>query len=58
MSFGYKQVLLNSEEFNALDFGRQVFNNWGIGSAEKNNGILIMISVEDRDFRIITGKGA
>lgn len=33
------------------------FNAWGIGSALENNGVLLMVAVEDRDVRLEVGAG-
>jgi uncharacterized protein len=33
------------------------FNTWGIGDSIKNNGVLIMLSKNDRQVRIEVGKG-
>lgn len=38
-------------------FTTQLFNHWGIGKAEQNNGILFLISVGDRRVEIETGNG-
>ena len=38
-------------------FATKLFNYWGIGKAEKNNGILFLISVGDRRVEIETGYG-
>ena len=35
-----------------------LFNNWGIGSKEKNNGVLFVIAPSMRQVRIPTGYGA
>ncbi|MFQ7005013.1 MAG: TPM domain-containing protein [Ruthenibacterium lactatiformans] len=32
-------------------------NAWGIGSAEKNNGVLLLLSVGDDDYQCIQGNG-
>lgn len=34
-----------------------LFNSWGIGRADKNNGLLILSSIKDRSIRISTGLG-
>jgi uncharacterized protein len=34
-----------------------LFSQWGIGSKEKDNGVLLLISVEDRELRIEVGYG-
>ncbi len=38
-------------------FATQLFNYWGIGKADKDNGILFLISKEDRRVEIETGYG-
>jgi len=38
-------------------FARGLFNNWGIGDAAKNDGILILISRFDREMRVELGTG-
>ena len=38
-------------------FATKLFNHWGIGKAATNNGILFLISVEDRRVEIETGLG-
>ncbi|MGE5458324.1 MAG: TPM domain-containing protein, partial [Methanococcaceae archaeon] len=39
------------------EFALDLFNTWGIGDKEKNNGILILVAVEDRRCRIQLGGG-
>jgi uncharacterized protein len=39
------------------DFSREIFNKWGIGQKDKNNGILIAIFIDDRKYRIQIGYG-
>lgn len=39
------------------DFGTDLGNFWGIGSKEKNNGLLIILSMNDRNIGISTGIG-
>lgn len=38
-------------------FGVQLFNTWGVGSAERNNGVLFLFLREARRLEIVTGKG-
>jgi len=52
---------LNGEE--AFDVGLKFYNTWGIGTASKDNGVLILIAHENDDpakrkIWITTGKGA
>lgn len=46
---------LNGEEISqyALDLGRE----WGVGSKEENNGIVILLSLNDREIYISVGYG-
>ena len=39
------------------DYAHSVFEQYGIGSADKNNGTLILLSVGDRQSRIELGRG-
>lgn len=39
------------------DHSREIFNTWGIGQKDKNNGILIAIFIDDRQYRIQVGYG-
>jgi len=45
----------NSEEFD--DYVLQLFNHWGVGQKDKNNGIVIAISEQFRKIRISNGFG-
>jgi uncharacterized protein len=38
-------------------FATNLFNNWGIGDASRNDGVLVVMSVGDRAVRIELGKG-
>lgn len=38
-------------------FATSLFNHWGIGNAKRNDGILILVAREDREMRIVLGKG-
>lgn len=39
------------------DRSLEIFRTWGIGQKEKNNGVLMLIAVEDRKIWITTGYG-
>lgn len=39
-------------------YSANLFKEWGIGKAEKDNGVLLLIAVEDRKMRIEVGYGA
>ena len=44
----------NAEEF---DFALSLFRKWGIGKKDKNNGLLLFVSVDRKKYRFITGYG-
>jgi len=39
------------------DFTTELFNHWGIGKADEDNGVLFLISIGDRRVEIETGYG-
>jgi uncharacterized protein len=39
------------------DYALALFNAWGIGKKDKNNGLLIVVCKQDRKMRIETGSG-
>ena len=39
------------------EYATELFNSWGIGSADKNNGLLILLSIGDDDYWVLQGKG-
>lgn len=39
------------------EYTRQMFNSWGIGSAEKNNGVLLLLTIGEQDYWCLQGKG-
>ncbi|MFN3404883.1 MAG: TPM domain-containing protein [Cytophagaceae bacterium] len=45
------------KDYAASDFAQRVAQKWGIGQKGKDNGILILVSMENRDFFIATGYG-
>ena len=38
-------------------FATHLFNTWGVGDRAKNNGVLILVAVNDRQVRIEVGSG-
>ncbi|HSD85459.1 MAG TPA: TPM domain-containing protein, partial [Anaerolineae bacterium] len=38
-------------------FATNLFNTWGIGTAQKNDGVLILVAWKDREVRIEVGAG-
>ena len=39
------------------DYGKALFNAWGVGEAERNDGILLLLDTEGREARIALGAG-
>ncbi len=39
------------------DYAYQMFNKWGVGSAERNNGVLILLSIDEDDYWVLQGEG-
>lgn len=39
------------------DYSFKLFNKWGIGQAGKNNGVLLLVALDNRKAWIATGKG-
>ncbi|HEY9880392.1 MAG TPA: TPM domain-containing protein [Leptolyngbyaceae cyanobacterium] len=46
-----------SPSVNPKAFATELFNTWGIGKKGQDNGVLLLISEDDRRVEIITGKG-
>ena len=39
------------------NYAYTLFNKWGIGDKKKNNGLLILIAIEDGEYWLMPGKG-
>ena len=39
------------------NFAEQLFTEWGIGKQDKDNGVLMLVALEDREMRIEVGYG-
>ena len=50
-------VIKSTNGRNHREFGTQLFNQWGVGSQFKNNGILLLAAIEDRRAEIVIGDG-
>ncbi|MEO0342947.1 MAG: TPM domain-containing protein [Pseudomonadota bacterium] len=46
-----------SSEANLERFATDLFNKWGIGNADRNDGVLLLVIPEDREVRIELGAG-
>lgn len=50
-------VIDNTEGMPVNEFADWIGQNWGVGDKEQDNGIVILISIEDRKMAIQTGYG-
>lgn len=39
------------------DYANKLFRQWGIGSKDKDNGLLILVAIKDRKYRVEVGRG-
>lgn len=39
------------------DYAYTLFNDWDIGSSDKNNGILLLMAIDDDDYWLMQGRG-
>ncbi|KAA2245768.1 TPM domain-containing protein [Chitinophaga agrisoli] len=44
-------------DYDVSEVALKILRDWGIGSKEKNNGLVILAAIEDRKIRIETGYG-
>ncbi len=50
-------IIPSLEGDNLEDFANRVFNKWGIGGKERDNGVLLLIALADRKIRLEVGYG-
>jgi uncharacterized protein len=50
-------VLPSIGEADRFEFAQRLFEHWGIGQAEKDNGLLILFILDQRNIRFHTGYG-
>jgi len=51
-------LVINSLEGDDIDsYAHRVFNEWKLGQAKRDNGVLFLISIQDRVMRIESGRG-
>ena len=50
-------VVDSTEGIPIEDYSIKLFRSWGIGESEKDNGLLILVAVKDRAFRVEVGRG-
>lgn len=47
-----------SPEDRVAHYARQLHDAWGVGDAECNNGVVLLVALDDRQMYISTGRGA
>lgn len=47
----------NTGDASIESFATNLFNTWGVGDKEKNNGVMILVALQDRKMRIELGAG-
>lgn len=50
-------AILSTEEESIFDFAQRTFERWRLGQEREDNGVLIVLAVNDRQVRIHTGYG-
>lgn len=50
-------VIDSLEGMRIEEYARGIFDQWGIGKQDIDNGVLILISISDREWRLQTGYG-
>ena len=50
-------IIKSLEGYEVSDYAVRLGNAWGVGKADKNNGALILVAIEDRKMSIQTGYG-
>lgn len=51
-------VTIKSLEGDTIEnFAEKLFQDWGIGQEKKDNGVLLLVAIDDRQMRIETGYG-
>lgn len=51
-------IIRSTNEFSIQEVGLQVLRDWGVGGqSKKDNGVVILVAVADRDVNISTGYG-
>lgn len=57
---GAQLVVVTVDFLDGLDiaeYAYQIFNEWGIGDSEKNNGLLLLLAIGEDNYWAVQGKG-
>ena len=47
----------DTEGLGAAEYSYQLANDWGIGSAKANNGVLLLLSIGEQDYQFVPFMG-
>lgn len=50
-------IIDSTNDFTIEEYANKLFRTWGIGTADKNNGLLILLAKNDKRWRVEVGKG-
>lgn len=50
-------VIRTTGDLSTEDYAYRLFNHWQIGKADNNNGVLLLVAIDDRKARIEVGSG-
>lgn len=50
-------VVMNLDGMSVEDYGHELFEHWGLGKSDNNNGVLLLIATGDKRVRIDVGSG-
>lgn len=50
-------IIRSLEGYDIAGYANELFNKWGIGGKKNNNGVLVLVAMDDKKMRIETGYG-
>ena len=50
-------VVTDTGDASIEEWSTGLFNAWGVGKKDKNNGVLLVVAVDDHELRLATGRG-
>lgn len=50
-------IMRSTGEYEIKDYAQRLAQDWGIGTKEKNNGVILLVAIDDRKMAIQTGYG-
>ncbi len=50
-------IINSTGKYSSEEYSIKLFNKWGIGDSEKNNGFLLLLAIQDDDYYACPGEG-